>query len=100
MTFHFPTKSIRFSVFLTQVHAALFSATPTLSGRYGALQGLDKKQVRLLPWACCAAALTHCQSQTVEKHGADMVQIWRRSYDTPPPPLDQSNQYWPGHDRR
>jgi bisphosphoglycerate-dependent phosphoglycerate mutase len=29
-----------------------------------------------------------------------MVQVWRRSYDTPPPALDQSSEYWPGHDRR
>lgn len=36
---------------------------------YGALQGLDKKQ-------------------TAERYGADQVQIWRRSYDVPPPPLD------------
>ena len=36
---------------------------------YGALQGLDK-------------------AQTVEKHGAEQVKIWRRSYDIPPPPLD------------
>ena len=33
---------------------------------YGGLQGLDKQQ-------------------TVEKHGKDQVQIWRRSYDIPPP---------------
>jgi len=44
---------------------------------YGALQGLDK-------------------AQTVEKHGAAQVKIWRRSYDIPPPqlPLDD-----PGHPR-
>jgi 2,3-bisphosphoglycerate-dependent phosphoglycerate mutase len=36
---------------------------------YGALQGLDKKA-------------------TADKYGADQVKIWRRSYDTPPPPLD------------
>jgi 2,3-bisphosphoglycerate-dependent phosphoglycerate mutase len=35
---------------------------------YGALQGLDK-------------------AQTVAKHGAEQVKIWRRSYDIPPPPL-------------
>ena len=35
---------------------------------YGALQGLNK-------------------AQTVEKHGAEQVKIWRRSYDIPPPPL-------------
>ena len=36
---------------------------------YGALQGLNKLE-------------------TVEKHGKEQVQIWRRSYDIPPPPLD------------
>ncbi|HQR48987.1 MAG TPA: 2,3-bisphosphoglycerate-dependent phosphoglycerate mutase, partial [Steroidobacteraceae bacterium] len=35
---------------------------------YGALQGLDK-------------------AKTVERHGAEQVKIWRRSYDIPPPPL-------------
>ena len=38
---------------------------------YGALQGLDK-------------------AQTVAKHGADQVKVWRRSYDVPPPPLEPS----------
>jgi hypothetical protein len=65
------------------------------------LQGLDKKQVR----ARYLQRVFHVgppefRWQTVEKHGADMVQIWRRSYDTPPPALDQTNPYWPGHDRR
>jgi 2,3-bisphosphoglycerate-dependent phosphoglycerate mutase len=36
---------------------------------YGALQGLNKKQ-------------------TAEKYGEDQVHIWRRSYDIPPPLLD------------
>ncbi len=44
---------------------------------YGALQGLDK-------------------AQTVEKHGAAQVKIWRRSYDIPPPPLPLDD---PGHPR-
>jgi 2,3-bisphosphoglycerate-dependent phosphoglycerate mutase len=35
---------------------------------YGALQGKNKKE-------------------TAEEFGADQVKIWRRSYDTPPPPL-------------
>lgn len=37
---------------------------------YGALQGLNKEE-------------------TAQKHGADQVKIWRRSYDIPPPPLDE-----------
>ena len=48
---------------------------------YGALQGLDK-------------------AQTVEKHGAEQVKVWRRSYDIPPPPLDRQDPNHPRFDRR
>jgi len=48
---------------------------------YGALQGLDK-------------------AQTVEKHGADQVKIWRRSYDIPPPPLSLDDPQHPRFERR
>ena len=48
---------------------------------YGALQGLNK-------------------SQTAEKYGEDQVKIWRRSYDTPPPALEKSDERYPGHDPR
>jgi 2,3-bisphosphoglycerate-dependent phosphoglycerate mutase len=48
---------------------------------YGALQGLNK-------------------AETAEKHGDEQVQLWRRSYATPPPALEKSDPRWPGHDRR
>jgi 2,3-bisphosphoglycerate-dependent phosphoglycerate mutase len=48
---------------------------------YGDLQGLDK-------------------SETAAKHGEAQVKIWRRSYDTPPPPLDYQDPRHPSHDRR
>jgi 2,3-bisphosphoglycerate-dependent phosphoglycerate mutase len=48
---------------------------------YGALQGLDKKE-------------------TVARHGADQVQIWRRSYATPPPPLSSDDPRHPSNDAR
>jgi 2,3-bisphosphoglycerate-dependent phosphoglycerate mutase len=48
---------------------------------YGGLTGLNKKE-------------------TVEKFGADQVGQWRRSYDTPPPPIDTSSPYWPGNDNK
>jgi 2,3-bisphosphoglycerate-dependent phosphoglycerate mutase len=48
---------------------------------YGALQGLDK-------------------AQTVEKYGAAQVQVWRRSYDTPPPPLTADDPRHPRFDSR
>jgi len=48
---------------------------------YGALQGLNK-------------------AQTVEKHGAAQVKIWRRSYDIPPPPLGLDDPRHPRFDPR
>ena len=48
---------------------------------YGSLQGLDK-------------------AQTTAKHGEAQVKIWRRSYDIPPPPLDESDERHPVHDPR
>jgi 2,3-bisphosphoglycerate-dependent phosphoglycerate mutase len=48
---------------------------------YGALQGLNK-------------------AETAEKYGDEQVLIWRRSYDIPPPPLEKTDERYPGHDRR
>ena len=48
---------------------------------YGALQGLNK-------------------TETVEKFGMEQVQIWRRSYDTPPPALTKDDPRYPGSDPR
>ena len=48
---------------------------------YGQLQGLNK-------------------AETAAKHGDDQVKIWRRSFDTPPPPLTREDPRHPGHDRR
>ena len=48
---------------------------------YGGLQGLNK-------------------AETVAKHGEKQVLTWRRSYDTPPPVMEKTSQYWPGNDRR
>ncbi|MGA1713457.1 MAG: phosphoglyceromutase, partial [bacterium] len=48
---------------------------------YGALQGLNK-------------------AETLEKFGKDQFQLWRRSYDTPPPPLADDAEYSQAHDDR
>ena len=48
---------------------------------YGALQGLNKAQM-------------------TEKHGAEQVHIWRRSYDVRPPALEDDDERHPRHDRR
>lgn len=48
---------------------------------YGALQGLNK-------------------AETAAKHGEEQTKIWRRSFDTPPPPLDRDDPRHPVHDPR
>lgn len=48
---------------------------------YGALQGLNK-------------------AQTAEKYGEDQVKVWRRSYDTPPPAMEKTDERYAGHDAR
>ncbi len=48
---------------------------------YGALQGLNKKD-------------------TSERYGRDQVHVWRRSYSTPPPALDVTDDRHPSHDSR
>ena len=41
---------------------------------YGALQGLDK-------------------AETLEKYGPEQFQLWRRSFDVPPPPLPDDSEF-------
>jgi 2,3-bisphosphoglycerate-dependent phosphoglycerate mutase len=41
---------------------------------YGALQGKDKKQ-------------------TLETYGEEQFKLWRRSFDVPPPPIDDNDKY-------
>lgn len=48
---------------------------------YGALQGLNK-------------------AETAEKHGEDQVKIWRRSFDIPPPQLEDGDERLPENDPR
>lgn len=37
------------------------------------------------------------KTEVAEKFGADQLKIWRRSYSTPPPPMDRSNPAHPCH---
>src|SRR4051812_44266223 len=48
---------------------------------YGALQGKDK-------------------AQTLAEFGEEQFMLWRRSYDTPPPPLDDDSEFSQAHDPR
>ena len=33
-------------------------------------------------------------AETAEKHGEEQVQIWRRSFDIPPPPMEPGHPYF------
>ena len=48
---------------------------------YGALQGLNK-------------------AETLEQHGEELFMTWRRSFDTPPPPLADDAEFSQVHDPR
>jgi 2,3-bisphosphoglycerate-dependent phosphoglycerate mutase len=48
---------------------------------YGDLQGKNKKE-------------------TADQYGLDKVNVWRRSYDTPPPPVDPGSPHHPRNDPR
>jgi 2,3-bisphosphoglycerate-dependent phosphoglycerate mutase len=38
--------------------------------------------------------------ETLKEYGAEQFQAWRRSYDTPPPPIQPDNQFNPNDDER
>ena len=48
---------------------------------YGALQGKDK-------------------AATLAEYGEEQFMVWRRSYDTPPPPIDNADEFANFHDPR
>ena len=40
------------------------------------------------------------KAQTAKEFGADQVKVWRRSYDVPPPPIREDNEFNPNGDER
>ena len=40
------------------------------------------------------------KAETMERHGAEQVHVWRRSYDIPPPALEPGSEYDLSADRR
>lgn len=66
---------------LDQMYIPVINAWELNERHYGALQGLNK-------------------SEMAEKFGAEQVHIWRRSYDVPPPALEDSDERHPRFDPR
>jgi 2,3-bisphosphoglycerate-dependent phosphoglycerate mutase len=64
-----------------QMWVPVYRAWQLNERHYGALQGLNK-------------------AETTKKFGEDQVKVWRRSYSTPPPPLDINDPSHPRFERR
>lgn len=60
-----------------QLHVPVKKSWRLNERMYGSLQGSDKKQ-------------------TVKEYGAEKVQVWRRSFDIPPPPISKADKYYTG----
>jgi 2,3-bisphosphoglycerate-dependent phosphoglycerate mutase len=46
------------------------------------------------------ALVGHNKKQIVKMHGKEQVLRWRRSYDEPPPPMEDNHKYHPARDPR
>jgi len=66
---------------IDQMYVPVIPAWQLNERHYGALQGLDK-------------------AETAAKYGEEQVKIWRRSFDTLPPPLEISDPTHPVHDQK
>lgn len=64
-----------------QMYAPVVKSWRLNERMYGGLTALDKKE-------------------TVVKHGPEQVQVWRRSFDVPPPPLEKDSPYHPSKEAK
>lgn len=66
---------------MNELYLPVFKSWRLNERHYGALTGLNKKQ-------------------TAEQLGHDLVQEWRSSLNTRPPPVRVGGPYWPGYERK
>ncbi len=64
---------------IDQLHIPVTKSWLLNERHYGALTGLNKQETR-------------------EKHGDEQVHIWRRSFDVPPPQIDETSEFHPSKD--
>jgi len=72
-------RTLQLAMIAAEIDVPVVSAWQLNERHYGALTGLDK-------------------AETVEKHGAEQVKIWRRSYAVPPPDVDEASEFFQGND--
>lgn len=66
---------------LEQMHVPVTKDWHLNERHYGGLTGLNKQETR-------------------DKHGDEQVHIWRRSFDVPPPQIDEDSEFHPKHDKK
>lgn len=66
---------------LDQMHIPVTKDWHLNERHYGGLTGLNKQETR-------------------DKHGDEQVHIWRRSYDVPPPQIDEDSEFHPIHETK
>lgn len=66
---------------MNQLYIPVFKSWRLNERMYGALTGL-------------------CKKETAEQLGAELVQTWRGSLKSRPPPINENDYFWPGRDRR
>ena len=64
---------------IDQLHIPVTKSWLLNERHYGALTGLNKQETR-------------------DKHGDEQVHIWRRSFDVPPPQIDETSEFHPSKD--
>ena len=65
---------------LNESNAQIKNAWQLNERHYGGLTGLNKDEI-------------------IKKHGIEKVNIWRRSFDIPPPPMELSSPYHPSKNK-
>merc|ERR1712087_719344 len=66
---------------IDQLYIPVYKSWRLNERMYGGLQGLNKVE-------------------TVEKHGKEQVLIWRRSFDVPPPEIDEKSEFNPAKEAK
>ena len=61
---------------------------------FDVIKNLNAKVLKIIFFNTLIIFLNSLLAETAEKHGEEQVQIWRRSFDIPPPPMEPGHPYF------
>ena len=61
---------------------------------FDVIKYLNVKVLKIIFFNTLLIFLNSLLAETAEKHGEEQVQIWRRSFDIPPPPMEPGHPYF------